>query len=56
MFPYDTADWSVVDGPMYMLANTSLPGIFTAIAAVLCVWMLVVGNRSEHQQYTKSKI
>ena len=55
MFPYDTEDWSVVNGPMYMLANTSVPGIFKAIAAVLCVWMLVVGNRSEHQQYAKSK-
>ena len=55
MFPYDTADWAVVDGPMYMLANTSLPGIFTAIAAVLCVWVLVAGNRSEHAQYAKSE-
>ena len=53
MFPYDTADWAVVDGPMFMLANTSWPGIFTAIAAVLCVW--VAGFRSEHEQYAKSE-
>ena len=35
MFPYDTADWSVVDGPMFMLAGTQWPGIFTAIAAAV---------------------
>ena len=55
MFPYDTADWAVVDGPMFMLANTSWPGIFTATAAVLCVWVLVAGFRSEHEQYAKSE-
>ena len=53
MFPYDTADWAAVDGPMFMLANTAWPGIFTTVAAVICV--LVVGNRSEHAQYVKSK-
>ena len=55
MFPYDTADWAVVDGPMFMLANTAWPGIFTAVAAVICVCVLVVGNRSEHAQFVKSK-
>ena len=55
MFPYDTADWAVVDGPMFMLANTAWPGIFTAVAAVICVWVLVAGNRSEHEQYAKAE-
>jgi len=55
MFPYDTADWSVVDGPMFMLAGTQWPGIFTAIAAVICVWVLVAGNHSEHAQYKKAE-
>ena len=55
MFPYDTADWAVVDGPMFMLANPAWPGIFTAVAAVICVCVLVAGNRSEHAQYTKSE-
>jgi len=57
MFPYDTADWAVVDGPMFMLANPAWPGIFTAVAAVICVCVcvLVAGNRSEHAQYAKSE-
>ena len=55
MFPYDTADWAAVDGPMFMLANTEWPGIFTAVAAVICVWVLVAGNRSEHEQYAKAE-
>ena len=55
MFPYDKADWSVVDGPMFMLANTAWPGIFTAIAAGICVWVLVAGNQSEQAQYKKAE-
>ena len=47
MFPYEEASWSVVDGPMYMLANTPWPGWFTFIAAVICVAVLVIGQRSE---------
>jgi hypothetical protein len=50
MFPYEEASWSVVDGPMYMLANTSAPGWFTFIAAVICVAVLVVGQRSETEK------
>ena len=55
MFPYDKADWSAVDGPMFMLANTAWPGIFTAVAAVICVLVLAVGNRSEQAQYEKAE-
>jgi len=55
MFPYDKADWSAVDGPMFMLANTAWPGIFTAIAAGICVWVLVAGNQSEQAQYKKAE-
>ena len=55
MFPYDKADWSTVDGPMFMLAGTAWPGIFTVIAAVICVWVLVAGNRSEQAQYKKAE-
>ena len=55
MFPYEKADWSAVDGPMFMLANTAWPGTFTAIAAAICVLVLVVGNRSEQAQYKKAE-
>ena len=47
MFPYDTVDWSVVDGLMYAGGGTALPGICTAIAAILCVTALVIGQISE---------
>ncbi|MCO4847329.1 MAG: hypothetical protein KC448_05080 [Yoonia sp.] len=50
MFPYEEASWSVVDGPMYMLANTSAPGWFTFIAAVICVAVLVIGQKSEAEK------
>ena len=55
MFPYEKADWSAVDGPMFMLANTAWPGTFTAIAAAICVLVLVAGNRSEQAQYKKAE-
>lgn len=50
MFPYEEASWSVVDGPMYMLANTSAPGWFTLIAAIICVVVLVIGQKSEAER------
>ncbi len=50
MFPYEEASWSVVDGPMYMLANTSAPGVFTLIAAIICVVVLIAGQRTETEK------
>jgi hypothetical protein len=47
MFPYSEASWSVVDGAMFMGWGGSLPGIATFIAAVICVVVLVIGQRSE---------
>jgi len=47
MFPYDEASWSVVDGAMFMGWGSALPGIATFIAAVICVAVLVIGQRSE---------
>lgn len=54
-FPYDKADWSVVDGAMFMGWGSAMPGIYTLIAVVICVAVLVSGNRSEHKQYDKVK-
>ena len=54
-FPYDEASWSVVDGAMFMGWGGSLPAIYTAIAAVICVYVLWAGNRSEQAQYNKAK-
>jgi len=50
MFPYDEASWSVVDGAMFMGWGSALPGISTAIAAIICVVVLVIGHRSEMEK------
>ena len=50
-FPYDTADWAVVDGAMFMGWGGSAPGIYTLIAAIICVAVLGVGNSSEKAKY-----
>lgn len=47
MFPYDDATWSVVDGAMFMGWGGALPGLTTFLAAVICVAVLVIGQRSE---------
>ena len=47
MFPYSEANWSVVDGAMFIGWGTSLPGITTFLAMVACVAVLVIGQRSE---------
>ena len=36
-FPYDKADWSVVDGAMFMGANSSMPLFYTIIAIITIV-------------------
>jgi hypothetical protein len=46
-FPYDEANWAVVDGAMFIGWGGSAPGFYTLIAAVICVAVLVVGHRSE---------
>ena len=50
-FPYDTADWALVDGAMFMGWGGSAPGIYTLIAAIICVVVLWMGNSSEKAKY-----
>ena len=47
MFPYDQATWDVVDGAMFMGWGGALPALTTVIAAIICVAVLVIGQRSE---------
>ncbi len=54
-FPFNEANWSVVEGAMYIGAGGSAPGLYTLISAVLCVAVLWIGNRSEQQQYEKNQ-
>lgn len=53
MFPYSEANWDVVDGAMFMGWGTALPGLTTFIAAVICVAVLVIGQRSETEKAKK---
>jgi hypothetical protein len=46
-FPYGEASWSVVDGAMFMGWGSAAPGLYTLIAAAICVGVLVVGQSSE---------
>ncbi|WP_186766232.1 hypothetical protein [Falsiphaeobacter marinintestinus] len=46
-FPYDEASWSVVDGAMFMGWGSAMPGFFTLIAALICLAVLVFGQKTE---------
>ncbi|MDB4559016.1 hypothetical protein N9Z87_02110 [Amylibacter sp.] len=46
-FPYNDASWSVVDGAMFIGWGSAMPGLYTAIAAAICVAVLVIGHKSE---------
>jgi len=46
-FPYEEASWSVVDGAMFMGWGGAMPGLYTLIAAIICVAVLVFGHRTE---------
>jgi hypothetical protein len=50
MFPYEQPTWDVVDGAMFQLWGTSMPGFFTLIAMAICVAVLVIGQRSETEK------
>jgi len=52
-FPYESASWDVVDGAMFVGAGGAAPGLYTFIAAVVCVVVLWKGNKSEHDCYAK---
>ena len=52
-FPYEEANWAVVDGAMYMGHGGALPGFYTFVAAVICVAVLVVGHKSEATKAAK---
>lgn len=59
-FPYDLSDWAVVDGSQFdgayfMGAGTSMPGVYSIIAIIVCLIVLWMGNSSEQKQYDKVK-
>ncbi|MEO9572835.1 MAG: hypothetical protein ABJ263_07800 [Tateyamaria sp.] len=46
-FPYDEVSWSVVDGAMFMGWGGAMPGLYTLIAAGICVAVLLFGQKTE---------
>lgn len=52
---FDLANWDAATGPLYMGANTSWEVIWTILAAVLCIWAIVMGSRHELDAYEKMK-
>lgn len=54
-FPYDSATWDVVDGAMFMGWGGGMPGLYTFLGMVICVGVLIVGQRSETKAYDKMK-
>lgn len=54
-FPHDGASWDAVSGPIFMGWGSSLPGIFTVIAIILCIAALVIGQAAEAKKYRDHK-
>ena len=54
-FPYEGSAWAVVDGAMFMGWGSAMPGLYTLIAAGICVYVLWAGNRSEHKRFEQKK-
>ena len=49
-FPYDGASWSVVGGAMFMGWGSAMPGLYTLIAAGICVAVLLFGQKTESEK------
>lgn len=54
-FPYSEATWDVVDGAMFMGWGGSMPAIWTIVSVVICIVLLWIGNKHEHDLYASYK-
>ena len=54
-FPFDTPTWEGVSGPIFMGTGSTLPGLFSLIAVVICIAALLLGNGMEASKYKKHK-
>ncbi|MBL4813228.1 MAG: hypothetical protein JKX69_12940 [Rhodobacteraceae bacterium] len=50
-FPFENATWDGLDGAMFMGWGGIMPGVYTAISVLICVYVLWAGNRAEQQKY-----
>lgn len=48
---FGTADWAVVEGAMFPGQGGAAPGVWSLIAIILCIVILVMGNMKEHSLY-----
>ena len=54
-FPYDTPTWDGVSGAIFMGAGGSAPGVYTLIAIVIAILLLVFGQKTEAGKYRDHK-
>ena len=54
-FPYDTGSYEGVSGAIFMGFGSSMPGVFTVIAIVVAVGLLVAGQATEAGKYRNHK-
>ena len=54
-FPFDTATWDGVSGPIFMGNGGAMPALFSLIAIGLCVGVIIVGQTAETAKYKKFK-
>jgi hypothetical protein len=54
-FPYDPQSWDGVSGAIFMGAGSSMPGMFTALAIIVAILMLVFGQKTEAGKYRDHK-
>ena len=52
---FDIANWDAVEGALYMGAGTNWEVIWTLIAALVCIWALIMGSRHELDAYQKAE-
>ena len=54
-FPFETASWEGVSGPIFMGLGSAMPGLFTLIAVGLCIGAIAIGEKAEAAKYAKYK-
>ncbi len=52
---FNIANWDAVEGALYMGANSSWEVIWTLIAALVCIWAVIMGSRHELDAYKKAE-
>ena len=54
-FPFEKAEWVAGMEAIFPGADGSMPGTWAAIAIIICLGALAIGQRSESAKYKKHK-